>query len=83
MREQWAHAANPLRNRRPKLELFYIPHEESHMYKSVGTTLELVGIVSRIDVGPPPGEEVSLAPAEVAPVRLLICQLRLVVGREY
>jgi hypothetical protein len=39
MREQWAHAANPLRNRRPKLELFYIPHEESHMYKSVGTTL--------------------------------------------
>lgn len=60
MREQWAHAANPLRNRRPKLELFYIPHEESHMYKSVGTTLPEGCVIQDADIQISDGKAVSM-----------------------
>ena len=59
MREQWAHAANLLKNRRPKLELFYIPHEESHMYKAVGTTLPEGCVIQDIDEKVKDGTNVS------------------------
>lgn len=49
MRERWSNVVNPFKQRKPRLEIFYIPNSDSHMYKAVGTTMPEGCVINNVD----------------------------------